>query len=156
MAHHSRKTPRQAADSGAAAPLTILLAENNPGDVRLTKERFAEACIPCTFHVTRTLDGTLDFLEERNRSDESPVDAVLLDGRLSTEADGSTVRRLTTANADVPLFLLVQTETEADLIDGSEFGSLPFLTKPVDPGEVRDRVRAALTDEHSASERSVE
>ena len=152
MAHQTRKTPRQAADAEAAAPLTILLAENNPGDVRLTKERFAEACIPCTIHVTRTLGGTLDFLDERNRSDAPAIDAVLLDGRLSTEADDSLVRRLTAACADRPVFLLVQTETEAELINDAEYGPLPFLTKPVDPGEVHDRVRATAAGAPTTTE----
>ena len=49
---------------------------------------------------------------------------------------------------------MVQTETEAELINGSEYGPLPYLLKPVDPDEVFDRVRTGY--EREAAKRPVE
>src|SRR5260370_38210368 len=61
-------------------PIEVLLVEDNPGDVRLTREAFNEAHV--TNHLNVVMDGleAMDFLERRGRYSGGPrPDLILLD-----------------------------------------------------------------------------
>jgi CheY-like chemotaxis protein len=58
----------------------ILLVEDNPGDVRLTREAFKDARIPLELNVVSDGVEALDFLRRRGAYSQSPrPDLILLD-----------------------------------------------------------------------------
>lgn len=60
--------------------LTILLVEDSPADVRLTREALRDSKIANVLHVARDGVEALDFLLRRNRHAEAPrPDIVILD-----------------------------------------------------------------------------
>lgn len=63
-----------------AEPADILLVEDNPGDVRLTKEAFKDGKVANTLHVVENGVDALGFLFQRNDYADAPCpDLVLLD-----------------------------------------------------------------------------
>jgi len=78
-----------AGEQGSAEPADILLVEDNPGDIRLTKEAFKDAQIANTLHVVENGVDALNFLFQRDDYADAPrPDIVLLDlnlpGRVAT------------------------------------------------------------------------
>ena len=63
-----------------ADPLSILLVEDNPGDVRLTREALRDAKVHLDLHVASDGIEAMDFLHRRGAHAQSPrPDLILLD-----------------------------------------------------------------------------
>lgn len=80
-----RSIPRQGhdesmTDSTSAEPIHILLAEDNPGDVRLTQEAFHSIGRDVEFHVVTDGAAAVQYAQRHLQSDgESRPDLILLD-----------------------------------------------------------------------------
>lgn len=126
-------------------PIDILLVEDNPGDIRLTKEAFKEAQINNTLHVVRDGEAALDFLYQRGEHAEASCpDLVLLDLNLP-KVNGMTVLEEIKNDPDlqrIPVIILTGSEAEEDIVRGYELQTNAYLTKPVNPGEFIDLVRS--------------
>ena len=121
-----------------AAPVDILVIEDNPGDVRLTEEAFKEAEISCELHVASDGEEALDFLYQRCGY-ESAVrpDVVLLDLNLP-KVDGLSV--LEEIGTDpllrrIPVVVLTSSEAPEDIAKAYELRVNAYLTKPNTPDE---------------------
>lgn len=127
------------------APIDILLVEDNPGDVRLTREAFQEGQINNDLHVVRDGQAALDYLYRRGEYAEAdPPDLVLLDLNLP-KVNGMEV--LEEIKSDellrrIPVVILTGSEAQEDVVQGYELHSAAYLTKPVDPDEFIDLVRS--------------
>ena len=128
----------------ASDPVDILLVEDNPGDVRLTREAFSRGRINNELHVVTDGESALDYLFQRGDFEDAPrPDLVLLDLNLprldgievlSEIKDDGGLRRL-------PVVVLTSSEAEEDVVRSYELHTNAYLTKPVDPGEFIDLVR---------------
>ncbi len=129
----------------SAEPIDILLVEDNPGDVRLTEEAFAEAKINNDLHVVRDGESALDFVYQRGEHDSAPTpDLVLLDLNLP-KIDGTDV--LEEIKTDeilkrIPVVVLTSSSATDDIVRSYERHSNAYLTKPVDPDEFVDLVQS--------------
>lgn len=125
-------------------PADILLVEDNPGDVRLTREALEAGQICNTLHVTTDGVEALDFLHQRDEHDDAPrPDIVLLDLNLPRK-NGEEVLDEIRADADLeslPVVILTSSEAEEDVVRSYELRANTFLTKPVDPEEFIETVR---------------
>ena len=119
-------------------PVDILLVEDNPGDVRLTQEAFADGRIANTLHVVEDGAAALDFLFQRNDHADAPrPDLVLLDLNLPRR-NGDEVLEELHADPDlrrIPVIVLTSSEAETDVVRSYELCASGYLTKPVDPDE---------------------
>ncbi|MFB6270823.1 MAG: response regulator [Halobacterium sp.] len=126
-------------------PVDILLVEDNPGDVRLTREAFAEASINNDLHVVTDGEAALDFLAQRGDYDDVPrPDLVLLDLNLP-KVDGLEVLehvKGTEGLRRIPVVVLTSSEAQEDVVESYERHTNAYLTKPVDPAEFVDVVRS--------------
>lgn len=126
-------------------PIDILLVEDNPGDVRLTKEAFEQGRINNTVHVTTDGVEALDFLSQRNEHADAPrPDIILLDIHLP-KMNGDEV--LETIRADpelkrLPVIVLTSSAAEEDIIKSYQLQANAYLTKPVDPVEFIETIRS--------------
>lgn len=126
-------------------PADILLVEDNPGDVRLTREAFREAHINNDLHVVRDGEAALDFLHQRGDHADAPRPSlVLLDLNLP-RVSGMDV--LEEAKSDpvlrrIPVVVLTSSEAEEDIVESYENHSNAYLTKPIDPDEFVTLVRS--------------
>jgi two-component system, chemotaxis family, response regulator Rcp1 len=121
------------ADHGPA--IEILLVEDNPGDVRLTREVLKEGRIHNTLNVVGDGAEALDFLRRRGaHADAKPQDLILLDLNLP-KMNGREVLAAIKEDPDlkhVPVVVLTTSSAEADVLSAYELHANCYITKPVD------------------------
>ncbi len=116
-------------------PIEILLVEDNPGDVRLTKEALREAKVYNNLYVAKDGVEALAFLRrEGSFADAMIPDLILLDLNLPRK-DGREV--LTEIKADeelrrIPVVILTTSESEEDILRTYDLHANCYVTKPVD------------------------
>ncbi|HEX5504737.1 MAG TPA: response regulator [Thermomicrobiales bacterium] len=119
----------------AARPVEILLVEDSPGDVRLTREALREGKI--RNHLSVVPDGVeaLAFLRRAGRYAAAPrPDVILLDLNLPRK-DGHAV--LAEIKADerlrrVPVVVLTTSRDEQDVLRSYDLHANCYIAKPVD------------------------
>lgn len=123
-------------DHHVADPVDFLLVEDNPGDVRLTKEAFKEANIRNTLHIVRDGAQALDFLYRRGDYGDAPRPAiVLLDFNLPQMTGDEVLDEINGDSElrDIPVVMLTGSKSQEDIVKECSPGANAYLTKPVDP-----------------------
>jgi CheY-like chemotaxis protein len=127
------------------APVEILLVEDNPADVRLTREALRRGRVANTLHVVDDGDKALAFLRREGEYADAPRPGlVLLDLNLPG-LDGRDV--LAEVKADpslrrVPVIVLTTSSAERDIAASYDLGANCFVSKPVALDEFLDVVRS--------------
>ncbi|MBK6326851.1 MAG: response regulator [Chloroflexi bacterium] len=116
-------------------PVKILLVEDNPGDIRLTKEALREGKVNNEmFIVTDGLEA-LAFLNQKGQYANAPrPDVILLDLNLPL-MNGAEV--LANIKADprlkrIPVIVLTTSDDERDILNSYDLHANAYVTKPVD------------------------
>ena len=123
------------AGSDDARAIEILMVEDNPGDVRLTREAFKDGRVWNRMHVVEDGVTALDFLYRRPPFEAAPrPDIILLDLNLP-RMDGREV--LATIKADawlrlIPVVVLTTSQAEEDVLRAYRLNANCYVTKPVD------------------------
>ena len=114
----------------------ILLVEDNPGDVRLTKEAFEEGQICNDLHVVTDGVAALEFLRQEGEYADAPCpDIVLLDLNLPRK-NGDEVLAVIREDPDLeslPVVVLTSSGAQEDVVQSYDLQANAYLTKPVDP-----------------------
>ncbi|MBP7736134.1 MAG: response regulator [Spirochaetes bacterium] len=109
----------------------ILLVEDNPDDVELTKRAFKKSNVANELMVARDGEEALEML---HGSDRIVPAVVLLDLNLP-KIDGLEVLRRIRADERtrlLPVVILTSSREESDLIKGYSNGANSYIRKPVD------------------------
>jgi len=119
----------------AAPPVEILLVEDNPGDVRLTKEALREGKVYNNLHWAKDGVEALEFLRQEGKHSAAPrPDIILLDLNLPKK-DGREVLA-SIKNDDrfkqIPVVILTTSEAEEDVLRSYELHANCYVTKPLD------------------------
>lgn len=113
----------------------FLLAEDNPGDVRLTKEALRESKIRNNLNVVPDGVEAMAFLRRQGKYAGAPTpDVVLLDLNLPKK-DGREV--LAEIKSDpalkrIPVVIITSSEAEQDILRTYDLHANCYVTKPVD------------------------
>ena len=116
-------------------PIEILLVEDNPGDVRLTKEAMADGKI--INNLTVVIDGleAMDFLFRKGKYAKAiRPDLILLDLNLPKK-DGREVLQEIKSDPKlktIPVVVLTISQAEQDIVTAYEQHANCYITKPVD------------------------
>lgn len=116
-------------------PVEFLLAEDNPGDVRLTKEALRESKISNNLNVVPDGVEAMAFLHREGKYADAPrPDVILLDLNLPKK-EGREV--LAEVKADpslrlIPVVIITSSEAEQDVLKTYELYANCYVTKPVD------------------------
>jgi len=123
----------------------ILLVEDNPGDVVLTKEAFADAKIHNNINVAADGEEALKYLRKEGEFANATVPDIILldinlpkkDGRqmLAEIKDDATLRR-------IPVVVLTSSKAEQDIVDAYDLHANSYLVKPVSLEKFIDVVNA--------------
>jgi chemotaxis family two-component system response regulator Rcp1 len=117
-----------------AAPLNILLVEDSPGDVRLTREAFLDAKVHIKLYVAMDGAEAMEFLGRAGKYAEVPrPDLILLDLNLPKK-DGREVLKEIKENpalATIPVVILTTSASEADVLKSYRLHANCYITKPV-------------------------
>jgi CheY-like chemotaxis protein len=126
-------------------PVSILLVEDNPGDVRLIEEAFKTAGFETVFHTFADGGSALDFLHEQVLcAGDVDVDLMLLDLNLP-RTNGFEVLETLKNEPDLtslPVIVLTSSEATEDIVRSYELCANAYLTKPSDPAEFAELGRA--------------
>ncbi|MBV9864202.1 MAG: response regulator [Abitibacteriaceae bacterium] len=116
-------------------PLEILLVEDNPGDVRLTKEALREGKVLHNLSVAEDGVEAMSFLHREGQYSDAPIpDLILLDLNLPRK-DGREVLAEVKEDAAlkrIPVVVLTTSEAEQDILKTYDLHANCYITKPVD------------------------
>ena len=125
-------------------PIEILLAEDNPGDVRLTQEAFKEGDMLINLHVAADGVEATEFLKkEGNYADAPSPDLILLDLNMPRKNGREVLEEI---KADeklrrIPVVVLTTSQAEEDIIRSYDLHANCFITKPVDMDQFIEVIR---------------
>ncbi|OJH41275.1 response regulator [Cystobacter ferrugineus] len=128
-------------------PRSILLVEDNPDDVDLTRRAFRRAGLTQPMEVVEDGVEALDYLFARgahaHRAGEPLPALVLLDLKLP-RLDGHEVLRQIRADARtrfLPVVILTSSDEEKDLVESYSHGCNSYVRKPVSYNEFVEAAR---------------
>jgi two-component system, chemotaxis family, response regulator Rcp1 len=116
-------------------PIEILLVEDNPGDVRLTKEALKEGKVYSNLHTVKDGVEAMDFLRRQGRYKDVPrPDIILLDLNLPKKDGREVLQEIKTDEAlkRIPVVVLTTSKAEEDVLRTYNLHANCYVTKPVD------------------------
>lgn len=115
--------------------IEILLVEDNPGDVRLTREALKDGKIVNNLHVAEDGVDALAFLRREGKYHNAVrPELILLDLNLPKK-DGREVLAEIKADKDlmrIPVVILTSSAAEQDIVRSYNLHANCYVTKPVD------------------------
>jgi len=110
----------------------ILLVEDNPDDLELTRRAFRKVELRNEVRVARDGQEALDALFGPDRANEPPA-LVLLDLNLPRVSGLEVLRRIRADERTriLPVVILTSSREERDLVEGYRLGANSYVWKPV-------------------------
>lgn len=112
----------------------ILLIEDDPGDIELTRRALMKSTIEVTLHVVTDGISALNYLRRRPPySDAVRPDAILLDLNMPRMDGAEVLRQIKTDPSlrTIPVIVLTTSEAESDVTRCYDLGANCFITKPI-------------------------
>ena len=126
-------------------PVQILLVEDSPGDIRLTREVLRDAKIANELHIVGDGDAAMKFLRREGEHSDAPrPDLILLDLNLPRK-DGREVLGELKEDAElhrIPVIVLTTSAAEQDILRSYDLQAACYITKPIDLDEFIAVVRS--------------
>ena len=115
-------------------PLQVLLVEDSPGDLRLTREAFRDVNPFVSLHVANDGVEAMAFLRRQGAYVDAPrPDLILLDLNLP-KMDGREVLACIKEDGElktIPTVILTSSEAEADVVKSYQLQANCYLSKPM-------------------------
>jgi two-component system, chemotaxis family, response regulator Rcp1 len=115
--------------------IDILLVEDSPGDVRLTREALKEGRVANRLHVVGDGEEALAFLRREGPFRDAPAPGlVLLDLNLP-RLDGREVLRIVKSDPElrrIPIVVLTTSNSDTDVHQVYDLAGNCYIAKPVD------------------------
>jgi CheY-like chemotaxis protein len=109
--------------------------EDNPGDVRLTREALKDAKVANTLHVVEDGVAALDFLYRYGIYSDAPrPDLVLLDLNLPRKNGREVLAEIKSEETlkAIPVVILTTSQAEEDVLRAYNLHANCYISKPVD------------------------
>jgi two-component system, response regulator len=117
--------------------ITILLADDDPDDRKLTQDAFAENRLANILHCVEDGEELMDYLHRRGKYDklrgETLPGLILLDLNMPRK-DGREALKEIKANPEfrrIPIVVLTTSKAEEDILRSYDLGVNSYVTKPV-------------------------
>ena len=118
----------------AGAITEVLLVEDSPGDVRLTREAFRDANMAVRLHVASDGVEAMAFLRQEGEHADAPrPDFILLDLNLPRMDGREVLARIKEDESlkTIPTVILTTSDAEADIVKSYQLRANAYLSKPV-------------------------
>ncbi len=122
----------------------ILLIEDNPGDVLLTKKAFERSRLPNRLHVVSDGEAALDFIHQRGAHENAPRPALILLDINLPKVDGHEVLREIKGTPNlrqIPIVMLTSSDAKEDVAASYEAHANSYVTKPPSLHDLTEAVR---------------
>jgi chemotaxis family two-component system response regulator Rcp1 len=119
----------------SVTPIEVLLVEDSPGDVRLTREAFRDAKMLINLHVAADGAEAMAFLRREGEHANVPrPDLILLDLNLPKKDGGEVLEEIKESPTlkIIPVVILTTSASEADILRSYWLHANCYITKPVD------------------------
>jgi two-component system, chemotaxis family, response regulator Rcp1 len=116
-------------------PIEILLVEDSPGDVRLTREALRDAKVQNTLHVVADGIDATAFLSREGKYAYAPrPDLILLDLNLPKKSGREVLEeiKLDPNLKSIPVVVLTTSSADEDILRSYQLHANCYITKPVD------------------------
>jgi chemotaxis family two-component system response regulator Rcp1 len=117
-----------------AAAIEVLLVEDSPGDVRLTREAFKDAKVHINLHVAADGAKAMAFLKREGEYASAPrPDLILLDLNLPKKGGREVLAEIKEDPTlkTIPVVVLTASSSEADILRSYQLHANCYITKPV-------------------------
>lgn len=118
----------------AGRPVEVLLVEDDPGDILITREAFAHHKIHNTLRVARDGQEGLDYLYQRGSHEGATrPDLILLDLNLPKYDGHQLLEKIKSdpALCHIPVVVLTTSAAEEDILRSYRLHANAYVTKPV-------------------------
>ncbi len=126
-------------------PIEILLVEDNPGDVRLTREALKDGKVRNNLHVVGNGHDAMDFLRRKGRyADVVRPDLILLELNLPKQGGREILDEIKKDPVlkSIPMVVLTTSSVEQELLKTYQQDVACFMTKPISLEKLLDVVRS--------------
>lgn len=123
----------------------ILLVEDNPADVELTRQGFAEGKIANNLHVVTDGEEALAYLRrEAGFEDAVQPDLILLDLNLPGKDGRAVLEEIKRDEGlrTIPVVVLTTSDAQVDVLKSYQLHANAYMTKPVDFTQFVELVRS--------------
>ncbi len=128
----------------AANAKVILLVEDNPNDIELTRHALSRHNIANELVVAEDGVEALEHLFGKDGQEPGKLPAVVLLDLKLPRVDGLEVLREIRGNERtryLPVVILTSSNEDRDIIDGYSLGANSYIRKPVDFGQFSEAIR---------------
>jgi chemotaxis family two-component system response regulator Rcp1 len=118
-----------------STPIEVLLVEDSPGDVRLTREALKDAKVHISLHVAADGIEAMAFLERAGTHVDAPrPDLILLDLNLPKKDGREVLKEIKESPTlrSIPVVILTTSSSEEDVLRSYELHANCYISKPVD------------------------
>jgi two-component system, chemotaxis family, response regulator Rcp1 len=123
----------------------ILLVEDNPGDVLLTREAFREGRLAHRLWTVQDGEEALQFLRQTGEFSDAPrPDVILLDLNLPKKDGRELLAEMKSDDSlrQIPVIVLTTSEAEQDIWRAYKLHANCYLTKPIEVDEFIRKIRS--------------
>jgi len=115
--------------------IEVLLIEDNPGDVRLTREALKDGTLAVNLHIAKDGVEAMAFLHQEGEHPNAPrPDLIILDLNLPKKDGREVLAEIKTDDElkRIPVVILTSSEAEVDIIKCYKLYANCYIAKPVD------------------------
>jgi len=115
--------------------IEVLLVEDSPGDVRLTREALKDAKVHISLHVASDGVEAMAFLGREGKHVHAPrPDLILLDLNLPMKDGREVLREIKESESlkSIPVVILTTSSSETDVLQSYHLHANCYISKPVD------------------------
>jgi CheY-like chemotaxis protein len=127
-----------------AVPVEILLVEDDPGDVLITREAIESSKVANRLSVVSNGEEALQFLRREEPFADAPRPGLLLLDLNLPRLDGREVLARMKADPDlrrIPVVVLTTSSSDEDIVRSYDLHANAYVTKPVDFDQFMSVVR---------------
>jgi CheY-like chemotaxis protein len=131
-------------DPAGLRVIDVLLVEDDPGDVLMTREAFELSSIPSTLHVVGDGEQAMHFLRRTNEFTDAPRPGLILLDLNLPRRNGLEVLAELKADHDlltIPVVILTTSQAETDILASYQSHANAYITKPVSFDSFTEAIR---------------
>jgi two-component system response regulator len=116
-------------------PVDVLLVEDNPGDVKLTREALSETKMLVNLYTVCDGVEALDFLYQRGKYESAQrPDIIILDLNLPLKDGREVLSEIKNQEhlKRIPVVILTSSKAEEDIVKSYNLHANCYITKPLD------------------------